>query len=135
MIVWGYQEPEPAPEVTVLTQNVSGGMDGPQPYPKNYGSDIGTSTEFCGTVDVMQEFLCETNEAPNVIRSYSETLDQAWAGPTDDNGVHQGSGAPLPDQTLGISRNGYRGMTDEPLPVRPPSPDCDDDYDNDAECE
>lgn len=131
LVDWLIDEPE-QPETDDLRTNVSGGMVGLQPYP-----GAAQSSQADGVVDMHELFVDKVNCAPDVIRSYSETLEQGLVGPCYEDGNHtwHGSGAPLPDQTLGPSRNGYRGMADEPLPVRPPKPDCDADYDELDEAE
>lgn len=132
---WGYPQP-PESETLDLRQNVSGGTVGLLTLPESVDTNSGTHNEPAGHVDVQYWFIDKTTHAPDVQRSYSETLVQGISGPTfeDGNNTHWGAGAPLPDQTLGPDRRGYRGMADEPLPQRPPAPDCDDDFDDDT-CE
>lgn len=114
----------PQPEAEVLIENVSGGLVGSLPMPGD-----STSSQGDGSVDCSM-FINAVTPTPDVEGSYSVNFNQAFSGPTIENYGPAGAGYCLPDQSLGVARNGYRGMADEPLPVRPPKPDVDDDYDN-----
>lgn len=108
-----------------MEKNVSGGINGPQPYP-------GLSADGQGDGDAVYAdiFLPCVNRAPDIIRSYSETIDQAYGGGYIPNYGPNGSGAPLPNMTLGVGDHGWRGMANEPMPAQPVEhdPDGSDDY-------
>lgn len=113
----------PSPDKPILNRNVSGGLNGPLPYP-----GTATASQADSHVSYAEEFLADMNRIADVQRSYGDSPG-AFDGPYIEGYGPTGSGDCLPDQTLGVDRQGYRGGTDEPLPVRPPAPDEDADYD------
>ena len=125
ILAFGAEPQLPAPAPDIIKENVSGGCEGIQPFP---GSATDGSAD--GAVDTAELLSCTPGIA-DVQGSYSVNAQEAFGGQWIDGYGPAGEGYRLPDQSLGANRNGYRGMADEPLPVRPPSPDSDDDYDHD----
>lgn len=93
------------PADSIITENPMCGLEGLQPYP-----GAAPESEADGTADMKALFVDKASRAPYVERSYPESWSDVFAG----------EGAKLEDWTLGANRNGYRGMADEPLPVRTP---------------
>lgn len=127
--IFGVSTPTEPPEQDLIQGNVSGGLEGPIRFPEQAAHENGNSTVDCKTLFI--DRVCEPAE--DVQGSYSHTMEQAFRGPYVENYGPVGGGYCLPDQTLGPNRNGFRGMAEESLPIRPPAPDWDNDYDNDGE--